>query len=45
MTEVVMLRYCDHVMSSRRKRVGLQGWQSRKVVKWFAGGIANRSQW
>jgi hypothetical protein len=31
----------NDMMSSGRKRVGLQGWWSRKVVKWFAGGIAN----
>jgi hypothetical protein len=45
MTEVAMLRCCDHMMSSGRKRVGLQGRRSRKVVKWFAGGIADQSQW
>jgi hypothetical protein len=28
MTEVVMLRCCDHVMCSGRKHVGLQGHQS-----------------
>jgi hypothetical protein len=39
--EVAMLRSCDHVMCSGRKRVGLKGRWSRKVVKWFAGGIAN----
>jgi hypothetical protein len=37
--EVAMLRSCDHVVCSGRKCVGMQGRRSRKVVKWFAGGM------